>query len=347
MNNRQNPLYWSFGAGTWSGVHLRISWLMPLLLAWFLYEFHLPLGGSLFAVLFGSVLLHEIGHILAARATEGTGDEILLWPLGGLAFVESSSPRAQRLIAAAGPLVNLLLCGLFLQAVLHSDSMPQAFNPLVVPFSPETFGAARDVSAGAVGQANLVSDVQVLMFWVNWLGFLVNLIPAYPLDGGQILRSWLTARMGTGMGTEIAIRLAYAAAVLIAVGGLVFAKSMVLVVLAFLIIVLAMQESFQLQAAESYDDSFLGYDFSQGYTSLEKSEPARPQRRVGLLQRWLERRKAEKQRRLVEQSQQTDQQLDAILAKVHERGLASLTPAEKRLLKRASNRYRGKGTGPE
>lgn len=335
MNNRQNPLFWSFGAGTWSGVHLRISWLMPLLLVWFLYEFHLPLGGSLFAVLLGSVLLHEIGHILMARATEGTGDEILLWPLGGLAFVETNSPRAQRLVAAAGPFVNLLLCALFLPAVLNSDSTPQAFNPLIVPFAPETFGV------------HPVSDVQVLTFWVNWLGFLVNLIPAYPLDGGQILRSWLTARMGTGMGTEIAIRLAYAVAVLMVLAGLVFAKSMVLVVLAFLIIVLAMQESYQLQAAESYDDSFLGYDFSQGYTSLEKSEPARPQRRVGLLQRWLERRKTEKQRRLVEQSQQTEQQLDAILAKVHERGLTSLSPAEKRLLKRASNRYRSKGTGPE
>jgi Zn-dependent protease len=335
MNNRQNPLYWSFGAGTWSGVQLRISWLMPLLLAWFLYEFHLPLGGCLFAILFGSVLLHEIGHILAARATEGTGDEILLWPLGGLATVETSSPRAQRLVAAAGPLVNLLLCGLFLPAVLASESMPQVFNPLVVPFALDTFGL------------HPVSDVQVLTFWINWVGFLVNLIPAFPLDGGQILRSWLTGRMGTSMGAELAIRFAYAVAVLMMLFGLVFAKSIVLVVLAFLIIVLAMQESHQLQAAESYDDSFLGYDFSQGYTSLEKSEPVRPQRRVGLLQRWLERRKADKQRRLVEQSQQTEQQLDAILAKVHERGLTSLTPAEKRLLKRASNRYRTKGTGPE
>src|SRR5579864_5131438 len=137
MPNRHNPLFWSFGAGTWSGVHLRISWMMPLLLAVLLYKFQLKLGGALFGVLFVSVLLHEIGHILAARATDGSGDEILMWPLGGLAFVETSTPRAQAITAAAGPLINLLLCGLFLPAVLRSGSMTHALNPLVVPFAPE------------------------------------------------------------------------------------------------------------------------------------------------------------------------------------------------------------------
>ena len=335
MNNRQNPLFWSFGAGTWSGVHLRISWLMPLVLAWGLFEFGWKLGGALFVVMFVSVLLHEIGHILAARATEGSGDEILMWPLGGLAFVEVSAPRAQRLTAAAGPLVNLLMCGLFLRAVLVSDSISRAVNPLEIPFSTAGFGA------------NPVLDVQVLTFWFNWLCLVVNLIPAYPLDGGQILRSWLVGRMGTGMGSEMSIRLAYVVAFMLGVTGLIFFKSMVLLVLAFLIILLAVQEHYQIQAAESYDDSFMGYDFSQGYTSLEKSEPVKPDRRVGLWQRWLANRRADKLRRLELQSQQSEQQLDAILAKVHERGLASLTLTEKRLLKRASNRYRGKDADPE
>src|SRR6266436_3747471 len=141
MNNRQNPLFWAFGAGTWAGVHLRISWFMPLLLAGVLYEFHMKLGAAFFGIIFVSVLLHEISHILAARATDGSGDEILMWPLGGLAFVEGSSPRTQ-----------------------------------------------------------------VLTFWFNWVSLLVNLVPAYPLDGGQVFRSLLAARMGTGMGTEVALR---------------------------------------------------------------------------------------------------------------------------------------------
>lgn len=335
MNNRNNPLFWSFAAGTWSGVRLRISWLMPLLLAWLLYEFQVKLGGALFGILFVSVLMHEIGHILAARATEGSGDEILMWPLGGLAFVETLSARAQALTASAGPLVNLLLCGLFLPAVLGSGMMPHVFNPLMVPFAPDEFGL------------HLARDIPVLAFWVNWMCLLVNLVPAYPLDGGQIFRSWLTARMGQGMGTEVAIRCAYAFATLMAVGDLVFFKSTVLLGIAFLIFLLAMQESYQLQASESYDDSFMGYDFSQGYTSLERSDQTKPQRRTGLLQRWLNKRRAERQRRIEEQAQQSEQQLDAILAKVHERGLMSLTPAEKRMLKRASNRYKGKEPGTD
>jgi hypothetical protein len=258
-----------------------------------------------------------------------------MWPLGGLAFVEVSSPRAQRLTAAAGPLVNFLLCGLFLRAVLVSDSLSNAMNPLEVPFSKDGFGT------------NLVMDVQVLTFWFNWLCLVINLIPAFPLDGGQILRSWLVGRMGTGMGSEMAIRLAYVVAGLILIVGLFFFKSMILLVLAFLIILLAMQEHYQLQASESYDDSFMGYDFSQGYTSLERSESVKPERRVGLWQRWLAKRRADKMRRIELQSQESEQQLDAILAKVHEQGLASLTPSEKRLLKRASNRYRGKDADPD
>jgi Zn-dependent protease len=310
--------------------------MMPLLLAVLLYKFQFKLGGALFGVLFVSVLLHEIGHILAARATDGSGDEILMWPLGGLAFVETSTPKSQAITAAGGPLVNLLLCGLFLPAVLKSGAVAGAMNPLGIPFGADVFGK------------DLVSDLQVLAFWFNWLCVLVNLIPAYPLDGGQIVRALLISRMGTGMGTEVAIRIAYATAVLLAVVGLVFLDHVILLSLGFVIVVLALQESYQLQASESYDDSFMGYDFSQGYTSLERSEPAqKPKRRVGLLARWLARRRAGKQQRLQEQAQQTERQLDAILAKVHDQGLTSLTLAERRLLKRASNRYRSKDAGPE
>src|SRR5262245_4309175 len=115
MSHRQNSMFWAFSLGSWCGIRVRVSWFMPLVLVWMLYEFQWRLGGVLFGVLFATVLLHEVGHIVAGQAMDGSGDEILIWPLGGLAFVDSSStPRAQFVTAAGGPLVNLLLFGIFL-----------------------------------------------------------------------------------------------------------------------------------------------------------------------------------------------------------------------------------------
>lgn len=342
MANRNNPLYWSFGLGSWFGVRLRVSWLMPLLLLWLLFEFKLPMGAVIFVGLFVSVLLHEIGHILAARAMDGSGDEILIWPLGGMAFVNpTSSPLTQFVTAIGGPLVNLLLCGLFLPAVFAFDHMAQAFNPLMLPVSGESFGhSSKD------GQSTMLLDLQVVMFSLNWMMLLVNLLPVFPLDGGQALRSWLTSRLGATLATEVAIRCAYVAGGVLAIVAMLVFKHVILLGIAFLILLLALQESFQLQSGESYDDSFMGYDFSQGYTSLERASRAKEEPRPGLLTRWLESRRVEKQRRLEQQQQEVEQQLDAVLAKVHERGMDALSPSERRLLKRASDRFRSKGQDP-
>jgi hypothetical protein len=175
---------------------------------------------------------------------------------------------------------------------------------------------------------------------------LINLLPVYPLDGGQVVRGWLVSRCGTTTASEISIRVAYVVGGVLAVLAMIVFKHFILLGIAFLILLLAIQESSHLQAAEAFDDSFMGYDFSQGYTSLERSDRAKPKRRQGLLARWLEGRKANRQRRLEQQQEQVEQQLDGILAKVHDHGMGALTPAERRLLKRASERFRSKDQGP-
>lgn len=335
MNQRQSVLFWSFGVGTWFHVHIGISWLMVLLAAWCGLKFGMAFGGALFGVMFVSVLLHEIGHVVAARATGGTADEILIWPFGGLAFVGvSSAPRAQILTSLAGPLMNLMLCSLTLPAVLYSDYARAAFNPLKLPFPADSFGSA-----------DLLTDLQVMAFSWNWMMLLINLIPCWPLDGGHVLRSWLAGRVGGQAATEIGIRVAFVAGTIMALTAILIFEHVFLLGLAFLFILLAMQESQQLQAGETGEDSFMGYDFSQGYTSLERSQRKEqpPQQRPGLLQRWLEKRRADKRRREEEQQQEAESQLDALLAKVHEQGIGALTDAEKRMLKRASDRYRSKG----
>ncbi|MGQ0637063.1 MAG: site-2 protease family protein [Planctomycetaceae bacterium] len=333
VSRRETPLFWSFSAGSWFGVRVRVSWWMPLVAAWFLFEFGPRLGGALFGVLVLSTLLHEFGHILAARLMDGSGDEILIWPLGGLAFVDrGASLRSQFVTALGGPVVNLLLCLLTLPAVLDSGYGWLALNPIQLPMAADDFGNPR-----------LLSDVQVLVFYVNWTLLLVNLVPAYPLDGGRMARCWLASRTSPATAAEISLRVAFAMGIVLAVLAMFFLKSVTLLGIAFLLVILALQESFEMQNGESYEESFMGYDFSQGYTSLEREEqkpqaPARP----GLLARWREMRRVHKQLRLEQEQRRAEQQLDELLAKVHARGLEALTPAEQRLLKRASDRFRSR-----
>ena len=334
MNSRQNLFFWSFGLGTCYRTRIRISWLYPFLLLVLCWKLGVQLGGAIGGILFLSTLLHEFGHIIAARAMDGTGEEILIWPLGGLAFVDApSSTRAQIVTAAGGPIVNFFLCAMTLPFVAVSrEYASAAFNPLVLPMSSEQFGV------------DLVGDLLVLTFALNWMLLLVNLVPAYPLDGGRIVRSILVGHLGGMQAAEYSIRVAYFSALLLALVALALDHTLLLG-LAFMLTLLAMQESLHMQAGESYEDSFMGYDFSQGYTSLERTETKRAEPRPGFITRWRERRRADKRRRLELEQQEAATKLDLLLAKVHEQGLDSLTEAEKRQLRNASQRYRSKDSG--
>ncbi len=127
----------------------------------------------LYVGLFVLVTMHEFGHALACRQVGGRADRIVLWPLGGIAFV-SPPQRAGAMLwcIAAGPLVNLLLAPI-LALLLHS--------------------------AGRAGTINTNPDAYLVLLWI-WrinLGLLLfNLLPIYPLDGGQILRAVLWFPLG-------------------------------------------------------------------------------------------------------------------------------------------------------
>lgn len=118
--------------------------------------------------LFVIVLLHEFGHSLACRQVGGQADQIVLWPLGGVAYVAPPQRPAPVLWSiAAGPLVNIILV-------------------------PIIYGAAQLASR----QGWLVSQPDAViylndLFFINALLLVFNLMPVYPLDGGQILRSLL------------------------------------------------------------------------------------------------------------------------------------------------------------
>jgi Zn-dependent protease len=143
--------------------------------------------------LFGIVLVHEFGHALACKQVGGQADRIILWPLGGLALARPPKrPGALLWTVAAGPLVNVVLL-------------------------PVTFGLyVLAVAAGAkTAQPNLCLFLE--MFARINLGLLIfNLLPIYPLDGGQILQALLWFAVGRARSVFIAsiIGLAGAAALL-------------------------------------------------------------------------------------------------------------------------------------
>jgi Zn-dependent protease len=123
-----------------------------------------------YLALFLIVLMHEFGHQLACRSVGGTTNDIILFPLGGVAYVNPPQrPGAQLWSIAAGPLVNVLLIPVLTVLLL------------LIGGHPSLQGVEPDALSG------FVNDVWI----INLVLLVFNLMPVYPLDGGQILRSLL------------------------------------------------------------------------------------------------------------------------------------------------------------
>ncbi len=129
--------------------------------------------------LFGIVLLHEMGHALACRSVGGRAERILLWPLGGVAFISPPQrPGALLWSIAAGPLVNVAL----------------------VPVTLAMYFVLRHQMHAGPDALNFANA----LFVINAVLLLFNLFPAYPLDGGQILRALLWFVMGAANSLYVA-----------------------------------------------------------------------------------------------------------------------------------------------
>lgn len=279
-------------------------------------------------LLFFSILCHEFGHVFAARKTGGSGDEILLWPLGGLAFVQPAATLSSQILTPlGGPLVNLIFCVLTLPWMILSHHLEKAINPLVFPI-PSLSGQILD-------------DLIILFFFANWISLLINLVPVHPLDGGQVLKTCLKRTLGE-KAMDWYMKIGFLATLIIMIAGLMAEKTF-LVFIGAIVFGLSVMESVQNRAEEAYDESFLGYDFSQGYTSLEGSEKRPREKKPGWWQRRKERKAALKARMVREEEYQLRQELDNLLEKIQTSGMDSLTDAERRKLKSVSSLFKEKG----
>ena len=132
-----------------------------------------------YLALFAIVLLHEFGHALACRQTGGVADRIVLWPLGGIAFVNPPRrPGAMLWSIAAGPLVNVILL------------------PIL--------SIALTVSRIGVDEPGDFGLFLYHVWWINLALLIFNILPVYPLDGGQILRALLWFPLGEIRSLQIA-----------------------------------------------------------------------------------------------------------------------------------------------
>src|SRR3954452_2607609 len=197
---------WSVTVARIFGIDLLIQGTFLIFLAWIGLNYYRSAGaeaaaqGVLFVVLlFVCVLLHELGHAITARRFGIRTPDITLLPIGGVARLERipREPRQELLIAIAGPAVNVVIAGilmLFLQQRATASDL-------------------GDLNTPRVGMLAKLATVNVFLV-------VFNLIPAFPMDGGRILRALLAMKLRYARATQVAARIGQGLAIVFALVGL-------------------------------------------------------------------------------------------------------------------------------
>lgn len=216
-----------------AGIPVRIHWTFLILLAW-VFGSTLFAGGTIesaFASLvfvlavFACVVAHEFGHIFAARAFGVRTRDVTLLPIGGVASLERmpDKPWQELVVAIAGPLVNVVIALLILPFLLWQNRL--------------------DAVAGIEQPANFFHDFLASLAAINvWL-LVFNLLPAFPMDGGRILRSLLAMFMDHLRATRIAAGVGQVLAVGMALVGIFAGVPLLLIVALFVFLGAGMEAS--------------------------------------------------------------------------------------------------------
>lgn len=217
-NKQQNQrIPGTVGAITLFGVPVRLHFTFLLLLVFLLF---IGIGGrqsgamiALYILaLFASVLLHELGHAVVARRFGVRTLEIVMFPIGGVAALERMpKPRDEFWIALAGPMVNAVIAA----ALFGWLAATQGLMPLELLREPTDANLAQRIAIG------------------NLLLFAFNLLPAYPMDGGRILRSLLAIWKPEEEATRIAAGAGQMFAILIGLAGLLGGNFMLVFIALF------------------------------------------------------------------------------------------------------------------
>lgn len=311
LGNSDNPMSWGFPLYRLADIRVRVHLFFVVYIVAELLraagQGNLTFTALILATLFTIVLLHEYGHCFACRKVGGDADEILLWPLGGLASCRPPHDWKSDLVTTVGgPAVNVLLApilgGLVFAFVGHWQAV--VFNP---------FHPYADGWQWVMGESVFVRGLWTAHY-VNLLLLAFNvLLPMYPMDGGRIVQAMLWRKWGYRRSLEISTLTGLVAAVCLAVVAVVAEETLLLGIALFGGLTCWVQRQ-QLKMGMHTEDEFVER-VQRGPT------------------------KAELKRR--EKEQEHFRRVEQILDKISREGMASLTRAEKRVLETETKRKRG------
>lgn len=210
----------SFPIGRLFGIQLRVHILFVYLSAGFILLGASKGSGITAAAFLGMlvvlVLLHELGHARVAQHFGVTVVDIVLWPLGGMARMSAlpEEPRVEGLVAIAGPLVNLTLAALGSLGLLLIDQLQ------LIELT-EQLEQVHPLEGQLVG----LQSILALFVMANLMLGLFNLIPAFPMDGGRILRAFLGRKRSWLEATEGAVKVSRFVAVMMIIGSFLLPRS--------------------------------------------------------------------------------------------------------------------------
>lgn len=318
-------LDWSVPLYTLFGIHVRLHLILILMivgeLAWSMGSGATSIGLTYMAIgmasLFILVLLHEYGHCFACRYVGGEADQIVMWPLGGLAMCRPPHAwRADLITTLGGPGVNLALAPLLAGGLLAAGQPTSAivFNPL-----------DPGVALGSLRLSDNSQPLWLVALWwfhfTNALLFLFNmLLPMYPMDAGRTLQGILWARMGYAAATRITVNVGLVTAVVLFVFAITGNQSRLLAIALFGGITCWMEK----RRLQMMGDGFFPV-------------PDAPDHRLERQRERLAKRREKEQA----QAAKDQAELDRILAKIASEGMGSLSAREKKWLQSETNKRRG------
>jgi Zn-dependent protease/predicted transcriptional regulator len=248
---------WSWKIGTFAKIDVFIHATFLLIIGWIGFSYWQQTGtlagtleGILFTLLlFGCVVLHEFGHALTARRYGIKTRDITLYPIGGVARLERmpDKPIQELWVALAGPVVNVIIAAILFGWLVLSNTL----EPL----------ANLNMTSGAFIERLMLVNISLVLF---------NLIPAFPMDGGRVLRALLALRLEYTRATQIAATIGQGMALLLGFIGLF--SNPILLFIAFFVWIGAAQEASMVQMKSALGGIPVGRVTITDYQSLSPQD---------------------------------------------------------------------------